>query len=105
IEEKLKKFQKITVFRFLVYSYPHGSNRESALYIKSEEAVDLPKLEDLLSQEESENYSTGFRKTKIFVPFRSYPRAADKPPYKMAIGLWQRQLWPYTSGMPNPSTK
>ncbi|KAJ5601707.1 hypothetical protein N7510_011241 [Penicillium lagena] len=83
-------------------------------HIKEEETNDLPKLEELLSQEESEGYSTSFGRTKMFVPSRSHPSAPDKPPYETVVGLLAAPIdhlsdlfrkWPHTSGMPNPSTK
>jgi hypothetical protein len=83
-------------------------------HIKEEEMDDLPKLEKVLSQEDSEKYSTSFGRTKMFVPSRSHPSAPDKPPYETAVGLLTAPIdhladlfrkWPHTSGMPNPSTK
>jgi len=83
-------------------------------HIKDEETNDLPKLESVLSQEESEKYSTSFGRTKMFVPSRSHPSAPDKPPYETVVGLLAAPIdhladlfrkWPHTSGMPNPSTK
>jgi hypothetical protein len=83
-------------------------------HIKEEETNDLPALEGVLSQEESEKYSTSFGRTKMFVPSRSHPSAPDKPPYETAVGLLAAPIdhladlfrkWPHTSGMPNPSSK
>jgi hypothetical protein len=83
-------------------------------HIKEEEADDLPKLEEVLSQEDSEKYSASFGRTKMFVPTRSHPSAPDKPPYETVVGLLAAPIdhlsdifrkWPHTSGMPNPSTK
>ncbi|KXG53756.1 uncharacterized protein PGRI_008060 [Penicillium griseofulvum] len=83
-------------------------------HIKEEENEDLPKLEGVLSQEDSENYAKTFDRTKMFVPSRSHPSAPDKPPYETAIGLLTAPIdhladlfrkWPHTSGMPNPSKK
>jgi hypothetical protein len=83
-------------------------------HIKEEENDDLPKLEGVLSQEDSENYAKTFDRTKMFVPSRSHPSAPDKPPYETAIGLLTAPIdhladlfrkWPHTSGMPNPSKK
>lgn len=85
-----------------------------AEHIKEEETEDLPKLEDALSQEESEGLSQSFGRTKMFVPSRSHPSAPDRPPYETVVGLLTAPMdhladlfrkWPDTSGMPNPSTK
>jgi hypothetical protein len=83
-------------------------------HIKEEERNDLPKLEEALSQEDSEGYAKSFGRTKMFVPSRSHPSAPDKPPYETAVGLLTAPIdhladlfrkWPDTAGMPNPSTK
>jgi hypothetical protein len=78
-----------------------------------EKSEDLPKLEEALSQEDSEGYAKSFSRTKMFVPLRSHP-APDKPSYEIAVGLLTAPIdhladlfrkWPDTSGMPNPSTE
>ena len=83
-------------------------------HIKEEESDDLPKLEQALSQEDSEGCSKSFGRTKMFVPSRSHPSTPDKPPYETVVGLLTAPMdhladllrkWPDTSGMPNPSTK
>ncbi|KAL4959656.1 hemerythrin domain-containing protein [Aspergillus stella-maris] len=114
VKEKLKTFQNMK---------PSDSNFESTLkslmselstHIQEEESEDLPKLEDAISEAESENLSKSFGRTKMFVPSRSHPSAPDKPPYETAVGLLAAPIdhladlfrsWPHTSGMPNPSTK
>jgi hypothetical protein len=83
-------------------------------HIKEEESTDLPKLEDAISEAESEKLSKSFGRTKMFVPSRSHPSAPDKPPFETVAGLLAAPLdhlsdlfrsWPHTKGMPNPSTK
>ena len=83
-------------------------------HIKEEENDDLPKLEQALTQEDSEEYSKSFGRTKMFVPSRAHPSAPDKPPYETVVGLLTAPIdhladlfrkWPDKSGMPNPSTK
>lgn len=83
-------------------------------HIKEEETSDLPQLEEILTEEESQKYSTSFGRTKMFVPSRSHPSAPDKPPFETVVGLLAAPIdhlsdlfrtWPHTSGMPNPSTK
>ncbi|KAJ5803701.1 uncharacterized protein N7518_000004 [Penicillium psychrosexuale] len=114
VKEQLKKFQNMkpsdpqfqpTITALMQDLYEH---------IKEEESQDLPKLEDALGAEESENLSRSFGRTKMFVPSHSHPSAPDKPPFETAIGLMTAPIdhltdlfrkWPHTSGMPNPSTK
>jgi len=48
-------------------------------HIKEEEAEDLPKLEEVLSKEDSEAAGREFHVTRQFVPTRSHPLAPDKP--------------------------
>lgn len=55
--------------------------------IKEEETGDLVKLENTLSQEESESLGKSFSRTRIFMPTRSHPGAPEKPPFETAIGL------------------
>jgi hypothetical protein len=83
-------------------------------HIKEEETDDLPKLEAVLSEEDSLSYARSFGRTKMFVPSRSHPSAPDKPPFETVVGLLTAPIdhladlfrkWPDTSGMPNPSTK
>lgn len=88
--------------------------KDLSQHIKEEETEDLPRLEEVLSQEESEKYSKSFGRTKMFVPSRSHPSAPDKPPFETVVGLLTAPIdhladlfrkWPDTAGMPNPSTK
>jgi hypothetical protein len=83
-------------------------------HIKEEESEDLPRLEEMLTTDESESLCKSFGRTKMFVPSRSHPSAPDKPPFETAIGLMTAPIdqladlfrtWPHTSGMPSPSTK
>lgn len=83
-------------------------------HIEEEETDESPKLEVALSQEDSQGYAKTFRRTKMFVPSRSHPRAPDKPPFETVVGLMTALIdhladlfrkWPDTSGMPNSSTK
>ena len=87
---------------------------ELSQHIKEEEATDLVKLEEALSDDESEGLSKSFGRTKMFIPSRSHPSAPSKPPYETAVGLLTAPIdhladlfrkWPETSTMPNPSTK
>ena len=114
VKEQLKAFQN------MLPSDPQFEPTLKALmedlseHINEEETNDLPKLEESLSTEESEDLSKSFGRTKMFVPSRSHPTAPDKPPFETAVGLMTAPIdhladlfrtWPQTSGMPNPSTK
>ncbi|KAL3474262.1 hemerythrin HHE cation binding domain-containing protein [Aspergillus californicus] len=114
VKEQLKQFQNMKP------SHPEFESTIKALmqdlseHIKEEESHDLPKLEDALTAERSEELATSFGRTKMFVPSRSHPSAPDKPPFETAVGLMTAPIdhladlfrkWPRTSGMPNPSTK
>ena len=48
-------------------------------HIREEEQDDLPKLEQVLSREDSSHMASDFQRTKKFVPTRSHPSAPDKP--------------------------
>ncbi|KAJ5479690.1 hypothetical protein N7530_005199 [Penicillium desertorum] len=114
VKEQLKKFQNMKPSDSEFIPTIKALMEDLSQHIKEEETDDLPKLEDVLSQEESEKYSTSFGRTKMFVPSRSHPSAPDKPPYETAVGLLAAPIdhladlfrkWPHTSGMPNPSSK
>ena len=48
-------------------------------HIEHEKNEDLPKLEKLLSREESMDMARHFERTKMFTPTRSHPSAPNKP--------------------------
>ena len=83
-------------------------------HIKEEETQDLPKLESVLTPNDSESYAGSFGRTKMFVPSRSHPSAPDKPPFETVIGLLTAPFdhvsdifrkFPKETVSPNPSTK
>jgi hypothetical protein len=55
-------------------------------HIKEEEQDDLPKLEEVLSREDSKSLASEFERTKKFVPTRSHPSAPDKPVSPQELG-------------------
>ncbi|KAF9250688.1 hypothetical protein DTO006G1_5792 [Penicillium roqueforti] len=114
VKTQLKAFQNMTPSNTQFVPAVRELMEDLAEHIKEEETEDLPKLEDALSQEESEGLSQSFGRTKMFVPSRSHPSAPDRPPYETVVGLLTAPMdhladlfrkWPDTSGMPNPSTK
>ncbi|KAL2001404.1 hypothetical protein VTN02DRAFT_1810 [Thermoascus thermophilus] len=114
VKEKLAAFQdmKSTDPKFLPTI--RGLMDDLAQHIKEEETHDLLRLEDALSEKESEGLSRSFGRTKMFVPSRSHPHAPNKPPFETAVGLMTAPIdhladtfrkWPEKAANPNPSTK
>ena len=58
-----------------------------AAHVYKEEKVNLIKLENAITAEESERLALSFERTKFFVPTRAHPNAPDRPPYQTAVGL------------------
>ncbi|KAJ3008817.1 hypothetical protein HKX48_008324 [Thoreauomyces humboldtii] len=56
-------------------------------HFKEEERVELPKLADHLSKEESGRMRKEFERMKRLVPTRPHPSAPDKPPFETVAGL------------------
>ncbi|KAG0158822.1 hypothetical protein PDIDSM_6342 [Penicillium digitatum] len=114
VKKQLKAFQKMTPSDAQFVPTVRELMENLTEHIKEEENDDLPKLEQALTQEDSEEYSKSFGRTKMFVPSRAHPSAPDKPPYETVVGLLTAPIdhladlfrkWPDKSGMPNPSTK
>ncbi|RSH94906.1 hypothetical protein EHS25_004712 [Saitozyma podzolica] len=86
-KELLKKFQNMKPsdpdFDFTIETLFNALKE----HIKDEEQDDLPKLEEVLSREDSKSLASDFERTKKFVPTRSHPSAPDKPPFETAMGL------------------
>lgn len=53
----------------------------------TEETMDLVKLENAVTAEESERLARSFGRTKYFAPTRAHPELPDRPPYATAVGL------------------
>jgi len=56
-------------------------------HIREEEQDDLPALEKVLPEGESEAIGRSFQRTKYFVPTRSHPSSPDRPPFETVAGL------------------
>lgn len=56
-------------------------------HIEEEERIDMPRLDEALSRDESVDLIRSFDRTKMFVPTRSHPMAPSKPPFESAVGL------------------
>jgi hypothetical protein len=61
-------------------------------HMKEEEADILPKLEEVLPQEDSEKYSNVLWKNRDVRPISFHPSAPGKPSYGTVVGLWRPQL-------------
>ena len=48
-------------------------------HIEHESKEDMPKLENILTKEESRSLANYFEKTKLIIPTRSHPSAPNKP--------------------------
>ncbi|CAG7917769.1 unnamed protein product [Penicillium olsonii] len=87
IKEKLKIFQDLasTDPRFVPTLL--GLMDDFGIHARHEEDVELPRLEDMLSKEESVEMTKSLERTKVFVPSRSHPHAPVKPPFESVVGL------------------
>jgi hypothetical protein len=56
-------------------------------HIQHESQEDMPRLEKLLSKEESIKLAKQWERTKIMTPTRSHPSAPDQPPWETLAGL------------------
>lgn len=56
-------------------------------HMDEEENIDLVKLDEALSKEESVGLTQSFDRTKYFVPTRAHPTAPQMPPFETAVGL------------------
>lgn len=83
-------------------------------HIKEEETDDLPKLEQALSQKNSQSYSKCFGRTKMFLPSRSHPRVHREHPFETVAELLTAPIdhladlfrkWPDTSEVLHPSAQ
>lgn len=86
-KEQLKAFQNMKPSDAEFLPTIKALMRDLKQHIKEEETSDLVKLEDSLTEQESESLSKSFERTKMFVPSRSHPSAPNKPPFETAIGL------------------
>lgn len=61
-------------------------------HIHAGETMDLVKLENAVTAEESERLAQSFGRTKFFAPTRAHPALPDRPPYETAMGLLMAPL-------------
>ncbi|RYP93618.1 hypothetical protein DL770_000250 [Monosporascus sp. CRB-9-2] len=87
VKEQLKTFQNLKASAPDFMPTIRSLMKDLQEHIKEEEETDLPKLEQALSEADSEELASSFQRTKKFVPTRSHPSAPDRPPFETAIGL------------------
>ena len=56
-------------------------------HINHESNKDMPRIEKLLSREESRDLANQFEKTKVLLPTRSHPSAPNKPYFENLAGM------------------
>ncbi|OAX79791.1 hypothetical protein ACJ72_05885 [Emergomyces africanus] len=56
-------------------------------HMEDEEEDNLPALEKVISNEDSEELSKSFKRTKMFVPTRLHPAAPNHPAFENVIGF------------------
>ncbi|KAL1742104.1 hypothetical protein HDZ31DRAFT_84369 [Schizophyllum fasciatum] len=61
-------------------------------HIDTEEQDELPKLEQLLMETDSQSAAGSFVRTKMIAPTRPHPSAPDKPPFETVVGLMSAPL-------------
>lgn len=87
VKEQLKTFQEMSSTDPRFVPTLEALMKDLKHHIEEEEQDDLVKLEDAISQAESEALTRSFERTKMFVPSRSHPLAPSKPPFETAVGL------------------
>ncbi|KAK9372450.1 uncharacterized protein V1513DRAFT_460581 [Lipomyces chichibuensis] len=56
-------------------------------HMTSEQEIQLPQIESVISAEESVNLAKRLSRTKHFVPTHSHPSAPNEPPFETAVAL------------------
>ncbi len=56
-------------------------------HIEHEKNEDMPRLEKVLSKEESQALARSFERTKMITPTRSHPSAPNRPYFENVVGL------------------
>lgn len=87
VKEKLKTFQDLSSTDPRFVPALKSLMDDFGIHARHEEDVDLPRLEGMLSKEESIELTKSLDRTKFFVPSRSHPFAPVKPPFESVVGL------------------
>lgn len=114
IKEQLKTFQSLSPTDPGFLPTIKDLMKDLLQHVREEEAEDLPKLEGVLAEADSEKLGVSFGRTKMFVPSRPHPSAPSRPPFETAIGLATAPIdrladvfrkWPENAASQNPSAK
>ncbi|KAJ5480421.1 hypothetical protein N7530_005930 [Penicillium desertorum] len=87
VKQQLKAFQGLESTDSRFVPTLKGLMRDWGIHARHEEEVDLPRLEELLSKEESVELTKSLDRVKIFVPSRSHPLAPTEPFFETAVGF------------------
>lgn len=87
VKNKLKMFQDLASTDPRFIPTLKGLMNDFGIHARHEEDVDLPKLETMLSKDQSVELTKSLERTKVFVPSRSHPHAPVKPPFESVVGL------------------
>ncbi|CAG8184855.1 unnamed protein product [Penicillium salamii] len=87
IKEKLKIFQDLASTDPRFVPTLRGLMDDFGIHARHEEDVELPRLESMLSKDESVEMTKSLDRTKVFVPSRSHPHSPVKPPFESVAGL------------------
>lgn len=87
LKQQLKTFQELPSTDPRFVPTLKGLMLDLESHAQHEEDVDLPRLEELLSKEESAELTKHLDRMKMFVPSRSHPLAPTEPFFETAVGL------------------
>ncbi|KAJ5211234.1 hypothetical protein N7491_011054 [Penicillium cf. griseofulvum] len=87
VKYQLKTFQELSSTDLRFVPTLQGLMRDFGIHARQEEEVDLPRLEELLSKDESVELTKSLDRVKIFVPSRAHPLAPTEPFFETAVGL------------------
>ncbi|KAI2685531.1 hypothetical protein LCP963914a_4858 [Penicillium roqueforti] len=87
VKHQLKAFQDISSTDPRFVPTLQGLMRDFGIHARHEEDVDLPRLEELLSKEESVGLTKSLDRIKMFVPSRAHPMAPTEPFFESAAAL------------------
>ncbi|KXG46496.1 uncharacterized protein PGRI_053520 [Penicillium griseofulvum] len=87
VKHQLKTFQELSSTDTRFVPTLKGLMRDFGIHARHEEEVDLPRLEELLSKDESVELTKSLDRVKIFVPSRAHPLAPTEPFFESAVGL------------------
>ncbi|PGH21413.1 hypothetical protein AJ80_03330 [Polytolypa hystricis UAMH7299] len=92
VKELLYDFQKLDATDQDFYPKLEDIMTHLRQHMEEEEDEDLPSLESVLDNMESEEMSRKFERTKILVPTRSHPSAPTQPFFETVVGLLQAPI-------------